>query len=105
MQLGGFSFFGDPVTMQIMKQLVPPKFEGTQEHWLKFVLEWEKYIAKFAAQRKVTDYEKLQLLEKCLDSKNEQELQYIVKLADGTPIAFTVFGQNSPIDMGTIRVD
>ena len=87
----GIPWLGDPLTMQLLKNLVTPAFDGTNERWGTFVLDWDKYLQKLAKGRKITNFEKLQLLESCLDPTNRRELQYLTKAADGREILFSEF--------------
>ena len=44
-----------------------------------------------SSHRKITDFEKIQLLENCLDTINKRELQFLNKAAGGRQIAFSEF--------------
>ena len=87
----GLPWVGDPLKMQLLRNLATPVFQGTNEHFPKFKFEWDRYLAKLDTGRPVTDAEKLQLLENCLDETNKRELQYIIKAANGRPIVFSEF--------------
>ena len=39
------TFLGDPVLMQVMKNLVQPYFKGRTEEWPKFTIDWDLYLA------------------------------------------------------------
>jgi len=73
-------FLGNPVSLQLMKNLQQPNFKGTSEDWPKFVLAWENYIAKLAPGQKLPDDQKLQLIEACLDETSKSELQFYQKI-------------------------
>ena len=82
------TWLGDPLTGQIMKNLIAPTFAGNNEDWPRFTLAWEKYWAKLGSHRKTSNFEKLQLLESCLDEMNRRELQLMYKAAGGKQITF-----------------
>ena len=82
------TWLGDSLTGQIMKNLVAPTFAGNNEDWPRFTLAWEKYWAKLGSHRKTSDFEKLELLESCLDEMNRRELQLMYKAAGGKQITF-----------------
>ena len=82
---------GDPFTMKLMKNLVTPTFQGTNEDWPRFVIEWAKYIAKLSINRNIADQEKLLMLELCLDAVDKRELQFQMKAAGGREIPFQDF--------------
>ncbi len=56
------TFLGDPVLMQVMKNLVQPYFKGRTEERQKFTIDWDFYLAKLSAGGKISDELKLQLL-------------------------------------------
>ena len=47
--------FGDPVMMQVMRNLVQPTFKGVRDEWPKFVVQWEKYLAKLSQGKPIPD--------------------------------------------------
>ncbi len=85
---GAFPWLGDPLTMQLMKNLVTPVFKGINEDWPRFLIEWEKYLQKLSTGRKVTYQEKLQLLESCLDANDRRKLQFLSKASRGAGNSF-----------------
>jgi hypothetical protein len=74
---------GDPILIQVMKNLVQPHLGGKYEDWPKFVVDWETYLGKLSAGRKITDEQKLQLLEGCLNETDKNELQLMEKVSGG----------------------
>jgi hypothetical protein len=81
--------FGDPVMMQVMRNLVQPTFKGVRDEWPKFVVQWEKFLAKLSQGKPISDELKLQLLEPCLDEINRGELHFLQKISHGS----LTFGQ------------
>ena len=76
-------FFGKPLLMQVMKNLVQPQLTGRYEDWPKFAQDWEIYLGKLSGWRKVSDEQKLQLLEGCLNEVDRNELQLMGKMLGG----------------------
>ena len=60
-----------------------PHLGGKYEDWPKFVVDWETYLGKLSAGRKITDEQKLQLLEGCLNETDKNELQLMEKISGG----------------------
>ena len=77
------TFLGDPVLMQMMKNLVQPYFKGRTEEWPKFTIDWDLYLAKLSAGGKISDELKLQLLEPCLNETEKGELQFMIRVSAG----------------------
>ena len=87
----GIPWVSDPVQMTIIKNMVTPKFAGTNEDWSKFIIDWQEYVIKLGQGRKLTDAQKLSLLEPCLDETNRRELKLLRKTAAGAEIPFNGF--------------
>ena len=75
--------FGDPVLMQVMRNLVQPFFKGRTEDWPRFCIDWDIYITKLSTGGKISDELKLQLLEPCLNETDRKELQFMNRIAQG----------------------
>ena len=87
----GIPWVSDPVQMTIIKNMITPKFAGTNEDWSKFIFDWKEYLITLRLGRKLTDAQKLSLLEPCLDETYRRELKLLRKTAAAAEIPFSGF--------------
>lgn len=69
----GVPWAADPVKMTIIRNMETPRFAGTNEDWSRCVVEWQKYLSKLGQGMKLSDRDRLSLLENCLDETNKKE--------------------------------
>ena len=65
----------NPVSQQVLRNLIPPKFSGRFQEWPDFVKEWERYLRKLSMGQEINNILKLELLEGCLDDVNQKFLR------------------------------
>ena len=65
----------NPVSQQVLRNLIPPKFSGRFQEWPDFVREWERYLRKLSMGQEINNVLKLELLEGCLDDVNQKFLR------------------------------
>jgi hypothetical protein len=70
MELGPVALAGNPMTIVMAKQAVPPKFSGEARDWVYFKNDWRKYVRLMKGEG-YTDLGLLNLLESVLNAAHQ----------------------------------
>ena len=65
----------NPISQQVLRNVVAPKFSGKSQDWTQFAQNWEQYLRKISMGQQVSDSLKLELLETVLDEINQKQLK------------------------------
>ena len=74
---------GNPAAQHILRIANPPKFSGRLQEWAQFKEDWERYLRKLGTSNEISDSQKLELLENCLDEVSQKQLRLCLKESGG----------------------